>query len=547
MIVGLETEYGIVVEEGPQMDPAEASQLFFNMWRPDRLASWDFATEQPSQDARGWLDLTTPLSPPEPVSALESAAAEPAGDPKDAVEPPPVISLVDRANFNAMLANGARFYIDHAHPEYSTPECASLHDLIAADVAGQWFLAAIAQQLSERSSIGHKFGLYRNNTDFHGTSYGCHENYLMSAEAYTSLFGTRQHRLFTFLIPFLVTRQIFCGAGRVGAEDGSPTRFQISQRADFMEAAVGIQTVWRRPIVNTRDEPHADPATHRRLHVIVGDANMAEPTTRLKVGVTSLVLDMLEAGWDRLNVALSNPVAAIKAVSRDLSCKEPVIALEGHERPASALDLQRRYLDEARRFLDQRGATPEQDAVWAIWQETLAKLDDDWRSLGREVDWIIKYQLLESQIEKRRLSWDSPVVKEMDIKYHAIVPEGSIYHLLLSSKLIDRVVSDEDVTERLVNPPPDTRAAFRSQLLSALDSTLLTVNWDCVTVFDAGNTQLVRLRLPDPTNNGAGFRDALLTSEDVLATAAEWCSVERFMLGKTKNDPKETTRVSQAT
>jgi hypothetical protein len=224
-----------------------------------------------------------------------------------------------------------------------------------------------------------------------------------------------------------------------------------------------------------------------------------------------------------------------------------VVALEGRERPASALDLQRRYLDEARRFLDQRGATPQQDAVWSIWQETLAKLDNDWRSLGREVDWVIKYQLLESQIDKRSLSWDSPVVKEMDIKYHGVVPDSSIYHLLLRSNLIDRVVSDEEVKERLVNPPPDTRAALRSQLLSVLDSMLVMVNWACVTVFDADNTQLVRLRLLVPTNNGAGLRDALLRSEDVLATAAEWCSVERFMLGKTKNDPKETTRVSQAT
>lgn len=533
MIVGLETEYGIMVEEGAAITPAAACQQFFDLWRPHHLASWDFATEQPWQDARGWLDLKTPLAPPEPITAQQSAGLEQTKASKEA-KSAPTISLVDRSNYNAMLPNGARFYIDHAHPEYSTPECASVDDLIAADVAGQWFLAGVAEQIAERSSSNHKFTLYRNNTDFRGNSYGCHENYLMSADAYVALFGNRQHRLFTFLIPFLVTRQIFCGVGRVGAEDGSSTCFQISQRADFVETVIGLQTVERRPIVNTRDEPHADRSIHRRLHVIVGDSNMAEPTTRLKVGVTGLVLDMLEAGWGGLNLALADPVAAIKAVSRDLTCKQPVIDLEGRQKPVSALDVQRQYLEQAREFLDGREATPQQEAVWTEWQQTLDALESDWQSLGRKIDWIIKYQLLESQIAKRGLSWESAVVKEMDIKYHGINPDRSFYHLLLRDDLIDRVVTDAEVKERLVSPPPETRAALRCQLSSALDSVLLAVNWDCLTLLDAANAQFVRLHLPDPTCNGTEFREALLASSDVLMDAAQRFPVERFNLVNTK-------------
>lgn len=528
------------MEEGPQLDPTAASQLFFNSWRPEKLPGWDFATEQPSQDARGWLDLNTPLAPPEQSISDIVPAAQPEVPGKSES---PGITLLDRMNFNAMLPNGARFYIDHAHPEYSTPECASIRDLIASDVAGQYFLVEAARQIAGKS--GHKFGLYRNNTDFHGNSYGCHESYLMKAETYTALFGNRQHLLFTFLVPFLVTRQIFCGAGKVGAEDGTRICYQISQRADFIETVVGLQTVWRRPIVNTRDEPHADGAVQRRLHVTPGDSNMAEQSTYLKVGVTQLVLDMLEGGWSAANLALSDPVAAIKAVSRDLTCKQPVVVLEGQKDCASALDIQRRYLEQARQFLDRTGAMPDQEAVWTAWHEALEGLNKDPQSLDRKIDWIIKHSFLETQRAKRNLGWDSPVIKEMDVKYHGIVPDRSIYHLLLRNDLVDRIVTEEEVKQRLASPPPDTRAAFRTELMSALEPVLLAVNWDCVTVFDIKNTQLVRLRLPDPAGNGSQFRERLRTAADPLEAAAQCCVTERFDLEKKKNETRERTNISQ--
>jgi proteasome accessory factor A len=545
LITGLETEYGIMMEDGPQLDPTAASQLFFNSWRPENLPGWDFATEQPSQDARGWLDLNTPLTPPEQSISDPVPSAQPGALGKSDLSPG--ITLLDRMNFNAMLANGARFYIDHAHPEYSTPECTSIRDLIAADVAGQWFLSDVARRISDRSASGHRFALYRNNTDFHGNSYGCHENYLMTAACYTALFGNRQHLLFTFLVPFLVTRQIFCGAGKVGAEDGTRVDYQISQRADFIETVVGLQTVWRRPIINTRDEPHADGAIYRRLHVTLGDSNMAEPSTYLKVGVTQLVLDMLEAGWSVANLALSDPVATIKAVSRDLTCKQPMVALEGHKECTSALDIQRRYLEQTRQFLDQVGATPHQDAVWTAWHDALEGLEKDTHSLDRKIDWLIKHSFLETQRTKRDLSWDNPVIKEMDVKYHGVIPDRSIYHLLLRNDLVDRVVTDEEVKERLASPPPDTRAALRTELMSALEPMLLAVNWDCVTVFDVKNTQLVRLRLPDPAGNGSQFREGLRTAADPLEVAAQYCLTERFALEKKKNEPRERTNISQPT
>jgi proteasome accessory factor A len=198
-VMGLETEYGIVLENQPGVDPTEAAQLFFNLWCPKDIPNWDFSTERPSQDARGWLDINTPLESPENAREIKS---EPSNTKesldKDLVDS---IKLPDRTHFNAMLSNGARFYIDHAHPEYSTPECSSLRDLIAADVAGQVFLAEVTEQVNRSLMSGQRFSLYRNNTDFHGASYGCHENYQMNALAYEALFGNQQHLLFTFLTP----------------------------------------------------------------------------------------------------------------------------------------------------------------------------------------------------------------------------------------------------------------------------------------------------------------------------------------------------------
>jgi Pup amidohydrolase len=514
-IVGLETEYGILIENNPTIDPASASQLFFNLWRPNYLTNWDFAAETPAQDARGLLNwrvanvTDTDSSPLIHVPVVEET--------NRVVNRAVDVSLIDRTNFSAMLANGARFYIDVAHPEYSTPECASLRDLIAADVAGQEFLARATAQVNLRLPEEQCLTLYRNNTDFHGASFGCHENYLMTSPAFTALFGNRQHRLFTFLVPFLVTRQIFCGAGKVGSEAGDPTDFQISQRADFIETVVGVQTVTRRPIVNTRDEPHADPKKFRRLHVILGDTNMAEPTTYLKVGVTRLIINMLEAGWTRLNLALEDPVSALRSISRDLTCREAKIRLEARGRRLTALDIQWKYLAEARRFLDRFESTTEQESVWAEWQAVLTALADDPSRLGRKVDWIIKRQVLEDQMAKRGIGWNSPIVKELDIKYHAIDPNRSIYYLMLRKNLLDRVVSEIEVSSRLASPPQDTRAILRMRLLAALGRDVQSVNWDSLQVYDSSKKRSVRFNLPDPTDSGPGFNRALHEAGDPLS------------------------------
>jgi proteasome accessory factor A len=515
--MGLETEYGIVLENQPGVDPTEAAQLFFNLWCPKDIPNWDFSTERPSQDARGWLDINTPLESPENAREIKS---EPSNTKesldKDLVDS---IKLPDRTHFNAMLSNGARFYIDHAHPEYSTPECSSLRDLIAADVAGQVFLAEVTEQVNRSLMSGQRFSLYRNNTDFHGASYGCHENYQMNALAYEALFGNQQHLLFTFLTPYLVTRQIFCGAGKTGAETGSQVDYQISQRADFIETVVGLQTVYRRPIVNTRDEPHADPRTSRRLHVIVGDTNMAEPTTYLKVGITRLILDMLEAGRIPFSLVLADPVEAIKTVSRDLTCRKPVIKLEGEKSPRSALDIQYTFLNEAVKFLDEKGATQEQKEICLAWQDVLEKLEDDPMQLGQRIDWVIKYQLLESQRIRRNIDWASPVLKELDIKYHAIDPQRSAYHLLKSNQVVATIVSDKEVSERLKKPPEDTRAFLRNQMLTKF--TPVAVNWDCVLLYDGQSKRLLRVRLPDAGFSGAALAPSLDSISVLTALPAD--------------------------
>jgi proteasome accessory factor A len=295
--------------------------------------------------------------------------------------------------------------------------------------------------------------------------------------------------------------------------------YQISQRADFIETVVGLQTVYRRPIVNTRDEPHADPRTSRRLHVIVGDTNMAEPTTYLKVGITRLILDMLEAGRIPFSLVLADPVEAIKTVSRDLTCRKPVIKLEGEKSPRSALDIQYTFLNEAVKFLDEKGATQEQKEICLAWQDVLEKLEDDPMQLGQRIDWVIKYQLLESQRIRRNIDWASPVLKELDIKYHAIDPQRSAYHLLKSNQVVATIVSDKEVSERLKKPPEDTRAFLRNQMLTKF--TPVAVNWDCVLLYDGQSKRLLRVRLPDAGFSGAALAPSLDSISVLTALPAD--------------------------
>jgi Pup amidohydrolase len=521
-IVGIETEYSLILENQLSPEPAAAARLFFDLLYPVPGPAWDYKDERPSQDARGWLDLCTPVggnSSSTAVSTTGQSVTPSAPSQLGTRRPKPTVGelTIGRYDQGLMLSNGARFYIDHTHPEYSTPECASLRDLVACDTAGQVFLARAAAIASANLPAEQRFTLYRNNTNYHGASFGCHENYLLGTDIYTDLFGNRQHRLFTYLLPFLITRQIYCGAGKVGSETGEPATFQISQRADFMESAVGLQTVSRRPLVNTRDEPHADARKFRRLHLILGDANMAELSTFLKLGTTRLILQMLEAGWVNLALPLANPVTAMRAVSRDLTCHKNTVELEA-ARPASALDIQFRYLAEARRFLDARTGSDEQEIVWAAWQEVLQALADDPDRLGRQIDWIIKRQLLEGQIERRGSSWDAPLLKELDLRYHAIDPGRSLYHLMLQRNMIERLVTDDEVNLRLTAPPANTRAALRARLMEVAGPLLVAVSWGSVTWRDPVTGAFIRVLLPDPADPAGELTRELAQTTDLLAT-----------------------------
>src|ERR687887_620242 len=351
-VMGTETEYGISVPGQPGANAMVTSSQVVNAYLAAsaaraRRARWDFEEENPLRDARGF-DL-----------AREAADATQLTD-------------EDLGLANVILTNGARLYVDHAHPEYSTPECTNPRDAVIWDKAGERVMVDAAARAA-RVPGTHPIQLYKNNTDNKGASYGCHENYLMKRE--TSFADIVRH-----LTPFFVSRQVVCGAGRVGiGVDGRGDGFQISQRADFFEVEVGLETTLKRPIINTRDEPHADPEKYRRLHVIVGDANLCEVATFLKVGATAIVLKMIEDAF-LPDFSLVNPVAAIHEVSRDVSLSTPVALTDG--RRMTAIQLQSEYLELARKYVDREDDTAENREVLERWESILQGLSNDPRSLS---------------------------------------------------------------------------------------------------------------------------------------------------------------------
>ncbi|HVJ95434.1 MAG TPA: proteasome accessory factor PafA2 family protein, partial [Acidimicrobiia bacterium] len=316
-IVGIETEYGVALRGAPEPNPVVASSLLINGYVEQRRIGWDFEDESPGRDARGFA--------------------------RDGSQPPEVETHL----VNAVLTNGARYYVDHAHPEYSTPECSDPLQATLFDKAGERILARSMEAARRLLPQGQEIVVYKNNSDGKGNSYGCHENYLVDRNVPFAM-------LVRNLIPWFVTRQVFTGSGKVGSENGGdPADYQITQRADFFEEEVGLETTLKRPIVNTRDEPHADPQKYRRLHVIVGDANMCEVATFLKVGTTAIVLAMIEDGFIDKDLSISSPVAAIRAVSHDPSLRATVdVAGLGR---CTAIELQWEFLRLARKYADETG------------------------------------------------------------------------------------------------------------------------------------------------------------------------------------------------
>jgi proteasome accessory factor A len=475
-VCGIETEYGIHAA-GPDANPVTASSLLVNAYaaQVDRRTVWDFEDETPDKDARGYA--------------------------REGAMPP----MVETHLANTVLTNGARYYVDHAHPEYSTPECIDPLELVCHDKAGEEIIrrsmVAAANLPTEPVVI-----VYKNNSDGKGNSYGCHENYLMDRQVPFA-------NVVAGVIPHFVTRQIFAGAGKVGTETTSfgseQVRFQISQRSEFFEEMVGLETTLKRPIVNTRDEPHADPKRFRRLHVIVGDANLAEVATFLKVGTTSVVLAMIED--DMLpykELTLADPVRAMHFVSADLSLSRPLRRADGSS--ITALEIQWEIFAAARRYAKERGLDvigdePIGEMVLDRWEAVLHGLETDPASLIHQLDWVAKRHLMEAYRDRHGCNWDDHRLAALDLQYHDLRPERSLFARLS----MERLVTDDAVNEAVTEPPRKTRAWFRGRCLAKWPDAVVTANWDSL-VFDLGTDPLRRVPMMDPLKGTADHTASLL-------------------------------------
>jgi proteasome accessory factor PafA2 len=496
-VMGIETEYGIAVPAQPGVNHMLASSQVVNAYLAatsaatrDRRPRWDFEEESPLRDARGFEVGATVGPDPAELSEDELGLA------------------------NVILTNGARLYVDHAHPEYSSPEVTNPLDAVIWDKAGELVMAQAATLAGQMPTAG-RIQLYKNNTDNKGASYGCHENYLMRR-------STAFADIVRYLTPFFVTRQVVAGAGRVGiGADGRGVGFQLSQRADFFEVEVGLETTLKRPIINTRDEPHADPEKYRRLHVIIGDANMSETSTYLKLGTTALVLSMIEEQWftsSGVDFALDTPVAALRAVSHDPSLRRELSLRDGSR--MTAVQLQGEYLEQARKFVEDRYGADVDEATRDVldrWERVLTRLADDPMSLARELDWVAKLELLEGYRTRDGLAWDSPRLQLVDLQYSDVRPDRGLYNRLVARGRMTRL-TDEATVRRAVNEPPeDTRAYFRGQCLARYAESVAAASWDSV-IFDVGRESLQRVPMLEPLRGTRAHVEALL---DRCATAAE--------------------------
>ncbi len=403
---------------------------------------------------------------------------------------------------NAFLANGARFYQDTGcHPEYSTPECDNIPDLVVHDKAGERLLEACLPAAEERlreEGLSGEIYIFKNNTDSLGNTYGCHENYLMRRDV--DFWKVTEQ-----LIPFFVTRQIYAGSGKVLKVSGKPQYF-VSQRAQHIHEKTSSSTTSSRSIINTRDEPHADAEKYRRLHIIVGDSNMSEHATYLKVGVAALVLSMIEDGFTVTGMELEDPVKAIREVSRDPTLKKKVKLDDG--RQMTAIEIQRTYLDRAQDYMATQPYDPVFDDVLRRWASVLDRLEEEPLQLYREIDWVAKKLLIQSYVDKKGCGWDDPRVFLMDLQYHDVKRTRGLYYLMEAREMIDRIVDEEAIQRAMSVPPQTTRAKVRGDFIRfaraknrsyTVDWTYLKLNgyWEetilCMDPFSAFNRRVEEL------------------------------------------------------
>lgn len=490
-VCGIETEYGILVRSRDRSfdsNPVAASSVLINAYVSavqsggERRVGWDFEDETPANDARGFSY-------------------------DDAMAPEVETYLV-----NAVLTNGARYYVDHAHPEISTPECANALEALVFDRAAEEIVRQSMTMAGGLIPEGTELLLYKNNSDGKGNSYGCHENFLVAREV---PFG----RLVSQITPHFVSRQVFAGAGKVGTEfpgiSSLEVPFQLSQRADFFEEEVGLETTLKRPIVNTRDEPHCDPQKYRRLHVIVGDANMSEVATFLKLGTTSIVLSMIEDDVIGDDLALAHPVVAIRQISHDPTLTRTVLMRDGSRR--TALDIQFALHSRAVEYARTHGLESVGAEVGArvieMWGDVLHRLSTDIESAAPYVDWVAKKRLVDGYASRHGLAAGDPRLRAIDLQYH----DMRIERCLASRVGLETIVNADDVARAVSNPPDSTRAYFRGRCLQKFRADVVAANWDSM-VFDVGQGPLKRIPMMEPLR---GTREIVGSLLDECATATE--------------------------
>ncbi|MCC8928130.1 proteasome accessory factor PafA2 [Rhodococcus sp. BGS-1C] len=488
-IIGIEVEYGISSPTEPSANPILTSTQAVLAYAAAagvpraKRTRWDYEVESPLRDARGF-DLGRFSGPAPVIDADEVGAA------------------------NMILTNGARLYVDHAHPEYSAPEVRDPLDAVIWDKAGERVMEAAARHASSVPGAP-RLQLYKNNVDGKGASYGTHENYLMSR-------ATPFSAVIAGLSPFFASRQVITGSGRVGiGQSGDEAGFQLSQRADYIEVEVGLETTLKRGIINTRDEPHADADKYRRLHCIIGDANLAEMATYLKVGTTALVLDIIEAGVDLSDLQLARPVTAVHQISHDPTLRQTVALTDGRE--MTALALQRIYHQRVAKFVASEGnEDPRVADILDKWAMVLDLLERDPMECANILDWPAKLRLLEGFRQREGLGWSAPRLHLVDLQYSDVRLDKGLYNRLVARGSMERLVTEQQVLDAVGTPPSDTRAYFRGEVLRKFGADIAAASWDSV-IFDLGGDSLVRIPTLEPLRGSKAHVGKLLESAETAA------------------------------
>jgi proteasome accessory factor A len=491
---GLETEIGITRDNDEHLDVvAESISLVRSITEPGVLMRWDYESEDPHADMRGFH-----------VEELRQDYDEAQYFAQDAQRE---LSFAEIKS-DYVIGNGARFYNDHAHPEYCTPECSTLDEIAYHDRAGERIMMACALRLSEQR--GSKVRLYKNNTDFRGHSYGCHENYLIPRVLpWATLFEGMQ--------AFLATRQIFAGAGKFAVEDEDEfvsSNFQISQRSDFISELQSVDTMQRRPLINTRDEPHANPKLYRRFHVIVGDANMSRFATRLKLGSTSLVLEALVRDPRSTLPRLADSLGALSRISRDPAFRWEVSLQSGQH--STALEVQRTYLQLVKDVCDL--SLPSKVALIADWEEVLNDLAIDYMRCRDRLDWVAKLNLVREFQASHSLAEDDPWLQSLDLEYHRLSLSEGLYYGLEQAGQIRAVPDEHGVRKAICQPPRTTRSYVRGRCIQKFPDDVIAAQWDHITLQGATGPikiSLLDLFAPEDILRYANAVDAASTPDDL--------------------------------